>query len=103
MRTISEEPVQTPTRPTELDTYSAQLRDGRTITVREMTGKDLVYMEEDLAGMSDIRKNFMLMAHLNVGNTKLSYEDVENLSVSDIKTITELVAKANGTEEDSKN
>lgn len=95
--------MQTPTRPLSLVTYSHQLRDGRTITIREMTGKDLVYLEEELADVkSDARKSLMLMAHLNVGDTKLTYEDMEDLPVKDFNELQALIAKANGVEEDPK-
>jgi len=80
----------------ELETFSVTLRNGTSITIREMTGKDLVYMEEELGDMKDTRRSFHIIERLNVGPNSLSYEEIENMGVRDIKAISELVAKANG-------
>lgn len=79
-----------------LQTFSATLNSGKTITIREMTGKDLIYMEEELSDMKETRRSFHLIERLNVGSEKITYEDIEKLGVRDIRAITELVEKANG-------
>lgn len=103
MRTLTEEPTainqakqaETPLSPS-LETFSATLRDGRVITIREMTGKDLVYIEEQLSNVGETRKSFHIIELLNVGTSKVSYDEIESLGVRDIKTISNLVTKANG-------
>lgn len=105
MRTLTEEPKaaiaqsaqagKTPLA-NNLETFSATLRDGRIITIREMTGRDLVYVEEELSKMKETRKSFHIIEMLNVGTDKVSYNEIEALGVRDIRLISELVAKANG-------
>lgn len=108
MRTLTEEPKaaiaqsaqsaqagKTPLA-NNLETFSATLRDGRIITIREMTGRDLVYVEEELSKMKETRKSFHIIEMLNVGTDKVSYDEIEALGVRDIRLISELVAKANG-------
>lgn len=88
---------------TVLNTFSATLSDGREITVREMTGRDLIYLEEDLAKKGETRKTFHLLERLNVGDVKVTFDEIADLSIKDIKKISELVGKANGDDEDDEN
>jgi hypothetical protein len=86
-------------------TFSSTLKDGREITVREMKGSDLIYMEEELAKFGETKRSFYLIERLNVGAQKISFDDIAELGIQDIKTISELIAKASGveiTEEDPK-
>jgi hypothetical protein len=96
--TTEEAPKATITR--ELETFSTTLSDGRTITIREMTGRDLIYYEEELTGQGDTRKSFHLIERLNVGSEQISFDEIQDLGIKDIKKISDLVAKANGTDED---
>lgn len=80
-------------------TFSATLKDGREITIREMKGSDLIYMEEDLAKFGETKKSFYLIERLNVGSSQISFDEIADLGIQDIKTISELVAKASGVEE----
>lgn len=102
MKTISDNDLklQSTARPVNLQTFSAPLKDGRVITIREMTGKDLLYIEEELADLGDTRKNFKIMEILNVGDTHITFEEIESLSIKDIKTITDLVSRANGLDDE---
>ena len=63
--------------------------------IREMKGSDLIYMEEELGKYADTRKSFHLVERLNVG-TSITFDEITELGIKDIKTISELVAKANG-------
>jgi hypothetical protein len=81
-------------------TFNATLSDGREIIIREMTGRDLIYMEEDLAKFSETKKSFYLIERLNVGTTKISFEEIADLGIKDIKKISDLVTKANGDEDE---
>jgi hypothetical protein len=103
MRTVSETPVANTAQTQTLfkgETFSATLSDGREIVIREMKGSDLIYMEEELAKFGETKKSFYLIERLNVGSTKITFEEIADLGIRDIKTISELVAKANGAEED---
>lgn len=108
MRTVTETEAQQSAAATDakpnpshgLQTFTATLRNGKTITIREMTGRDLVYMEEELKDMGETRRSFHLIERLNVGDSSISYDEIESLGVRDIRAISELVAKANGDDEE---
>ncbi len=108
MRTISDDAVQsTPatkknTKPS-LETFSTTIRDGRTITIREMTGRDLVYMEKELAKEGDVSKGMKIIERLIVGDDKITYEEILDLGVRDFKKLSNLVAEASGSEDDDPN
>ena len=106
MRSVTTESNQ-PSEPksiSKLQTFSGILSDGREITVREMTGRDLIYMEEDLSKYGETRQSFYLVERLNVGPEKITFDEVADLGARDLKIVSELVKKANGgEEEDNKN
>lgn len=81
-------------------TFSAKLKDGREIVIREMKGSDLIYMEEELGKFGETKKSFYLIERLNVGSDKITFDEISELGIKDIKTISELVAKANGAEDE---
>jgi hypothetical protein len=108
MRTISDNEVQTvPIKKTaakpNLETFSTTLNDGREIIIREMTGRDLVFMEKDLAKAGDVEKGMKIIERLIVGDDKITYEEILDLGVRDFKKLSELVAKANGGDEEDPN
>lgn len=102
MRTISsDEPQPKKSVKKELETFSTTLKDGRVITIREMTGRDLVFMEKDLSKSGDIEKGMKIIERLIVGDDQITYEEILDLGVRDFKRLSDLVAKANGSEDDS--
>lgn len=109
MRTISDDVAQTapatkkqPTK-SKLETFSTNISDGREITIREMTGRDLIYMEKELAKEGDVSKGMKIIERLIVGDDKVTYEEILDLGVRDFRKLSDLVAKANGTEDDDPN
>jgi uncharacterized protein YtpQ (UPF0354 family) len=106
MRTISNDESQTATQPKKtkpmpkLQTFTATLSDGREITIREMTGRDLVYLEKDLAKEGDVAKGMKIIERLIVGDDKVTYDEILDMGVRDFRKLSELVAKANGDDED---
>lgn len=102
MKTITEDqnkPQIAPSFPA-LEVFSETLRDGRVVTIREMTGRDLIYIEEELGEMTETRRSFHIIELLNIGDNKLTYNEIESLGVNDIKKISTLIAKANGEEDE---
>jgi hypothetical protein len=96
-----QEPVVTrPKAQPKLVTFSTTLSDGREITIREMTGRDLLYMEKDLNKAGDVEKGMKIIERLCVGINKLTYEEVLDLGVRDFRKISDLVGEASGTNED---
>lgn len=109
MRTISDDVAQTapatkkqPIK-SKLETFSTTISDGREIVIREMTGRDLIFMEKDLSKLGDMEKGMKIIERLIVGDDKVTYEEILELSVRDFRKLSDLVAKANGTEDDDPN
>ena len=109
MRTISNDENQVTTAPKKtktmpkLETFTTTLSDGRDITIREMTGRDLVYMEKDLAKEGDVSKGMRIIERLIVGDDKITYDEILDLGVKDFRKLSDLVAKANGTDDEDPN
>ena len=108
MRTISEDSVKT-TPVTkkkampELETFSTTISDGREITIREMTGRDLIYMEKDLTKAGDVERGMRLIERLIVGEDKITYDEILDLGVKDFRKLSDLVAQANGADDEDPN
>lgn len=101
MRTISnQEPeITTPSKKKpmpKLDTFTTTISDGREITIREMTGRDLVYMEKELAKEGDVSKGMRIIERLIVGEDKVTYDEILDLGIKDFRKLSDLVTKANG-------
>lgn len=103
MKIISEtEETAVVTKPSpkkETLTFSTTLSDGREIMIREMTGRDLLYMEKDLVKAGDVEKGMRIIERLIVGINKITYDEVLDLGVRDFKKLSELVAQASGSDE----
>jgi len=108
MRTISNDaaqstPVTKKPKEMKLETFSTTISDGREITIREMTGRDLIYMEKELTKAGDVERGMRIIDRLIVGEDKITYDEILDLGVRDFKKLSELVAKANGTDEEDPN
>ena len=108
MRTLSDDAAQTaPATKTKampkLETFSTILTDGREITIREMTGRDLIFMEKDLTKAGDVEKGMRIIERLIVGDDKITYDEILDLGVKDFRKLSDLVAKANGTDDEDPN
>jgi hypothetical protein len=109
MRTISDDAAQTATTTSKkktmpkLETFSTVISDGREIVIREMTGRDLVFMEKDLSKAGDVEKGMKIIERLIVGDDKITYEEILDLGVRDFRKLSDLVAKANGGDEEDPN
>jgi hypothetical protein len=108
MRTLSDSAAQataasaksTPAPFAKLETFSTVISDGREITIREMTGRDLIYMEKELSKAGDIEKGLRIIERLIVGEDKITYDEILDLGVKDFRKLSDLVGKANGDDED---
>jgi hypothetical protein len=100
MRTVTSESTEkfmdpAPRGPS-LQTFSETLSDGRVVTIREMTGRDLLFMEDELSDFKEYKRSFFLIERLNVGDTKVTFDDIADLTLKDIQVLTELVGKVTG-------
>jgi hypothetical protein len=104
MKTLSSTTVQASapqtTAGSNLETFSTTLSDGRVITIREMIGRDLIYMEKDLSKSGDVEKGMKIIERLIVGDEKITYEEILDLGVKDFKKLSDLVASANGDDDE---
>lgn len=81
-------------------TFSAVLSSGRTVTLREMSAADLLYMEKTLANAGDMERSLKLCARLSTADGKVSFEDLQKLKMKDLRKVTDLLGKAGGTDEE---
>lgn len=101
MRTISgDTPKPTVSATPDRPTFTTTLTTGREVTVREMTGRDLVQMEKDFSKVGDTERAMRLVERLVVGDDKITYDEILDLGIRDFKRLSELVAKASETDED---
>ena len=105
MRTISGDaekvtPAASP-KAKNLETFVTTISDGREIEIREMTGRDLLYMEKELGKAGDVERGMKIIERLIVGSDKITYDEILDLGVKDFKKLSDLVAKASGTEDES--
>ena len=109
MRTISDTTTAQSTPATKkvtksnLQTFTTTLGDGREITIREMTGRDLVFMEKDLAKAGDVERGMKIIERLIVGDDKVTYDEILDMGVRDFRKLSDLVAQANGGDEEDPN
>jgi hypothetical protein len=60
-------------------------------------------MEKDLSKAGDVEKGMKIIERLIVGDDKITYEEILDLGVRDFRKLSELVAKANGGDEEDPN
>ncbi len=80
--------------------YAATLSSGRNVALRAMTAGDLLFLEKALGGVGDMERSLKLAARLSTNEGRISYEDLQKLSMKDLKVITKLLEKAGDAEDD---
>jgi hypothetical protein len=68
-----------------------------------MTGRDLIFMEKDLTKAGDVEKSMKILERLIVGEDKITYDEILDLGVRDFKKLSDLVAQANGGDDEDPN
>ena len=82
------------------ETFSDELGNGRIVTLREMTAGDLLYLEKSLGQVGDMERSLKLAARLSCGEGRVSYDDLQRLTMKDLKKVTALLTEAGGTDDD---
>ena len=82
-------------------TFSETLSTGRTVTLREMTAGDLLYLEKSLGNVGDMERSLKLAARLSCGDGRVSYDDLQKLNMKDLKLVTALLGDAGETDEEN--
>ena len=80
--------------------FATTLTSGRAVALRAMTAGDLLFLEKTLGGVGDMERSLKLAARLSTSDGRISYEDLQKLSMRDLKSITKLLEKAGDAEDD---
>lgn len=76
------------------DHFSDTLSNGRTITLRELTAGDLLYMEKALGKVGEMERSLKLAARISTGEGRITFDDLQKLKMKDLKKITTLLGLA---------
>jgi hypothetical protein len=60
-------------------------------------------MEKDLNKAGDVEKGMKIIERLIVGDDKVTYDEILDMGVRDFRKLSDLVAQANGTDEEDPN
>jgi len=82
------------------ETFSDTLSNGRTVTLREMTAGDLLFLEKSLGNSGDMERSMKLAARLSCGEGRITYDDMQKLNMKDLRIVTALLADAGQTEDE---
>ena len=82
------------------ETFSNTLSTGRTVTLREMTAGDLLYLEKSLGNVGDMERSMKLAARLSCGEGRVTFDDLQKLNMKDLKVVTSLLTDAGQTDDE---
>jgi len=82
------------------ETFSDTLSNGRTVTLREMTAGDLLYLEKSLGSVGDMERSMKLAARLSCGEGRVTFDDLQKLNMKDLRIVTSLLTEAGQTDEE---
>lgn len=82
------------------ETFSNTLSNGRTVTLREMTAGDLLYLEKSLGNVGDMERSMKLAARLSCGEGRVTFDDLQKLNMKDLRVVTALLAEAGQTDDE---
>ena len=80
--------------------FTAQLGSGRIVTMREMTAGDLLFMEKSLSNVGDMERSLKLASRISCGEGRVTYEDLQKLTMKDLRLVTALLGEAGATGEE---
>lgn len=84
----------------EGETFSCVLSTGRTVTIREMAAKDLLFMEKSLAKLGDMERGMKMVERLSVGENGITFPEISALSLKDFRKVSALLNDAGGLDEE---
>jgi len=82
------------------ETFSCVLSTGRTVTVREMAAKDLLFMEKSLSKLGDMERGMKMVERLGIGEGSITFPEISALSLRDFRKVTALLNEAGGMDEE---
>jgi hypothetical protein len=80
--------------------YETRLSDGRVVVMKQMTAKDLLFMERTLSKVGDIERGMRIAERLSIDPGKITFPEIQSLGVKDFKKISELAGKAGGLDDE---
>lgn len=78
------------------DFIEIKLSTGKAIKLRQMIGKDFLFIEENLADMGDTKRSFKLIERLSVEPDNITFIEILELEAGDIELLSKGLAEANG-------
>ena len=84
----------------EGETFSCILSNGRTVTVREMAAKDLLFMEKSLSKLGDMERGMKMVERLGIGEGSITFPEISALSLKDFRKVTALLNEAGGMDDE---
>jgi hypothetical protein len=81
-------------------TYFTTLSNGKEVILREMTAADLLFLEKGMANAGDMERSLKLCVRLSTGSGKITFDELQKLKMKDLRKVTDLLAKAGGSDED---
>ena len=84
----------------EGETFSCVLSTGRTVTVREMAAKDLLFMEKSLSKLGDMERGMKMVERLGIGEGLITFPEISALSLKDFRKVTALLNEAGGMDDE---
>ena len=100
MRATDPKPEPTEGFSPEDEVFSVTLSNGQFVEFREMNASDLLYLEKTLGNVGDMERSLKLAARLSTPDGKITYEEMQKLKMKDLKKVTNLLAKAGGTDDE---
>ena len=100
LRRESSGPKVIPDEELNSEIFTEQLSTGRIVMMREMTAGDLLFMEKALANVGDMERSLKLAARLSCKEGRVTFDDLQKLTMKDLKIVTALLAEAGGTVDD---
>lgn len=79
-------------------TYETTLSDGRKVIMREMSARDLLFMEKNMSKVGDIERGMRIAERLSIEPGKITFPEIQKLNIRDFRKVSELAAKSGGVE-----
>ena len=89
-------------QPQVSEALTITLSTGRTVSLREMTVSDLIFiegLEKSQKSSSDTENTLKIIERLGIGDRKITVPELKKLNLIDFRAISELMTKAGGVED----
>lgn len=83
----------------EGEKFETTLSNGRKVVMREMSARDLLFMERNLAKIGDIERGMRIAERISIEPGKITFPEIQSLGVKDFRKISDLAGKAGGLDE----